>query len=144
MLCAKLRSSAVDMLSSSVLVAPALSDELADSLASIRRAMVGHWTGQVSGSDANGDKFEGDDAFTFVVTSEDGLSSATWSADALEIATHEGDGLIVYVIGIEPVGRMSFGTKCGSRRFQTLQGMELGYLRARIDDTPFNSLDIRA
>jgi hypothetical protein len=77
----------------SVLASPAVSDEFTDSLASIRRAMAGHWTGVVRGSDANGEIFEADDEFTFVVTSEDGLDSATWSADALEIATHEGEGI---------------------------------------------------
>jgi hypothetical protein len=76
-----------------VWAAPAWADELTDSLASIRRAMVGHWTGVVSGSDASGEQFEAEDAFTFVVTSEDGLDSATWSADALEVATHEGNGI---------------------------------------------------
>lgn len=55
--------------------------------------MVGHWAGVVSGSDASGEQFEAEDAFTFVVTSEDGLDSATWSADALEIASHEGNGV---------------------------------------------------
>jgi len=36
--------------------------------------------------------FEVEDDFTFVVTSEDGLDAATWSADTLEIATYEADG----------------------------------------------------
>jgi hypothetical protein len=89
----KVRSIAVGALACGVLAAPAAADELTDSLASIRRAMVGHWTGVVSGSDASGEHFEAEDAFTFVVTSEHGLDSATWSADALEIATHEGDGV---------------------------------------------------
>jgi hypothetical protein len=89
----KRRLITVGVLGCTVLMVPAWSDELTDSLASIRRAMVGHWIGVVSGSDASGQEFEADDAFTFVVTSEDGLDSATWSADALEIATHEGDGL---------------------------------------------------
>lgn len=40
-------------------------------------------------------RFEDEDAFTYVVTSEDGLDSATWSAGSLEIATYEGDGRYV-------------------------------------------------
>src|SRR5690606_49276 len=55
-------------------------------------AMVGHWSGKVGGTDESGEKFEADDDFTFVVTSEDGLDSATWSADTLELATYEADG----------------------------------------------------
>lgn len=93
MLFAKLRSITVGALSCAVMVAPASADEFTDSLASIRRAMVGHWSGEVSGTDASGEKFEADDAFTFVVTSEDGLNSATWSAETLEIATYEGDSV---------------------------------------------------
>ena len=93
MLRTKLRSLTVGVLGCSVWMAPASSDELTDSLASLRRAMAGHWIGVVSGSDAGGQEFEVEDAFTFVVTSEDGLDSATWSADTLEIATHEGDGV---------------------------------------------------
>jgi hypothetical protein len=89
----KLRSIAGGALGCCVLAAPASADELTDSLASIRRAMVGHWTGVVRGSDASGEQFEAEDAFTFVVTSEDGLDSATWSADALEVAKHEGNGI---------------------------------------------------
>jgi hypothetical protein len=92
MLGPKLLSIAVGGLSCVVLVAPASADELTDSLASIRRAMAGHWSGTLSGTDASGEKFEADDAFTFVVTSEDGLDSATWSTDTLEIAMYEGDG----------------------------------------------------
>lgn len=70
----------------------ASADEFTDSLALLRQAMVGHWSGSLSGTDASGVKFEVDDDFTFVVTSEDGLDSASWSAETLEIATHEGDG----------------------------------------------------
>jgi hypothetical protein len=92
MLGPKLPSIVVGVLSCVLLVAPASADEFADSFASIRRAMVGHWSGNVSGADASGKRFEAEDAFTFVVTSEDGLDSATWSADTLELATHEGDG----------------------------------------------------
>jgi hypothetical protein len=80
-------------LTSLVLVTGAAADELTDSLASIRRAMVGHWSGELRGTDASGEQFEVDDAFTFVVTSEDGLDSATWGADTLEIATYEGGSL---------------------------------------------------
>ncbi len=93
MLFAKLPSVVVGVLSCVVLAAPASADELTDSLASIRRAMVGHWSGELSGTDASGQKFEVDDAFTFVVTSEDGLNSATWGADTLEIAMYEGDSV---------------------------------------------------
>lgn len=92
MLGTKLRSIMVGALGCGAFVASAAADELTDSLASIRRAMVGHWTGVVRGFDASGEQFDAEDAFTFVVTSEDGLNSATWSADALEVATHEGDG----------------------------------------------------
>lgn len=74
------------------LLSPASADDFSTSLASIRRAMVGHWSGKVSGTDASGEKFDVDDDFTFVVTSEDGLDAATWSADTLELATHEADG----------------------------------------------------
>lgn len=80
-------------LACSVSAVPVWSDEFTDSLAAIRHAMDGHWIGVVRGSDASGEAFEVDDAFTFVVTSEDGLDSAQWSADALEIATHEGEGI---------------------------------------------------
>ena len=90
MLFAKLLSIVVAALSCAVMVAPAFADEFTDSLASIRRAMVGHWSGEVSGTDASGEKFEADDAFTFVVTSEDGLDSATWGAETLEIQSARG------------------------------------------------------
>lgn len=73
--------------------APSAADEFTDSLASLRRAMAGHWSGAVAGTDASGETFETRDDFTFAVTSEDGLDSATWSADTLEIATQVGDGL---------------------------------------------------
>jgi len=88
----KLRSLAIGVSICAVLLSPASADEFTDSLASLRRAMVGHWSGQLSGTDASGEKFEVDDDFTFVVTSEDGLDSATWSTDTLEIATYEADG----------------------------------------------------
>src|SRR5688572_22394950 len=92
MLGPKLLSIAVGGLSSVVLVGPVSADEFTDSLALMRRSMAGHWSGTLSGTDASGEKFEADDAFTFVVTSEDGLDSATWSTDTLEIATYEGNG----------------------------------------------------
>jgi len=74
------------------LLSSAAADEFTDSLASMRRAMAGHWTGRLSGTDSGGEQFDVDDEFTFVITSEDGLDSATWSADTLELATYEGDG----------------------------------------------------
>jgi hypothetical protein len=74
-------------------VTPASADEFTDSLASIRRAMVGHWSGELIGTDASGETFQVDDAFTFVVTSEDGLNSATWSTDTFEIATYAGNSV---------------------------------------------------
>lgn len=80
------------VLSTVVLAASVSADEFTDSLASIRRAMEGHWVGELSGVDASGEEFEVNDSFTFVVTSDDGLDSATWSAGSLEIAMHEGDG----------------------------------------------------
>lgn len=92
MLGAKQLSVAVGASICAVLVSPASADDFTDSLASIRRAMVGHWSGELSGTDASGEQFEADDDFTFVVTSEDGLDSANWSADTLEIATYEADG----------------------------------------------------
>src|SRR5690606_5277589 len=52
-------------------------------------------SGQLTGTDNTGQKFEDEDAFTYVVTSEDGLNSATWSASSLEIASYEGDGRYV-------------------------------------------------
>jgi hypothetical protein len=75
-----------------ILAAPVSADEFTDSLASLKRAMAGHWSGQLTGTDNTGQKFEAEDAFTYVVTSEDGLDSATWSAGSLEIAKHEGNG----------------------------------------------------
>lgn len=76
-----------------LLAVPASADDLADSLASIRRAMAGHWSGAVSGADvSSGETFEEDDAFTFAVTSEDGLDSALWSAASVELADYESDG----------------------------------------------------
>jgi hypothetical protein len=74
------------------LVSSVSADELTDSLAFLKRAMAGHWSGELTGTDNTGEKFEAEDAFTYVVTSEDGLDSATWSAGSLEIATYEGDG----------------------------------------------------
>jgi len=73
-------------------VGSSASVELDNALASMRRAMVGHWSGAIAGTDASGRAFEVEDAFTFVVTSDDGLDSATWSAETLEIATYEGNG----------------------------------------------------
>jgi len=69
-----------------VLVAPASADEFTDSLPSLKRAMAGHWSGQLTGTDNTGQPFETEDAFTYAATSEDGLDSATWSAGSLEIA----------------------------------------------------------
>ena len=79
-------------LSTTALIAHAAADEFTDSLALMRRAMAGHWSGEITGTDANGEEFEVDDDFTFVVTSDDGLDSATWSTDTLEIAEYEEDG----------------------------------------------------
>lgn len=92
MLGAKLLSIALGTGICAVPVGAASADDFTDSLALLRHAMVGHWSGEVSGTDANGERFEVDDDFAFVVTSDDGLDSATWSAETLEIATHEGDG----------------------------------------------------
>ena len=75
-----------------VSTAPVFADAFTDSLASLKRAMAGHWSGQLTGTDNTGQKFENEDAFTYVVTSEDGLDSATWSAGSLEIAKYGGDG----------------------------------------------------
>jgi hypothetical protein len=91
MLTARLRSIVVGVLGAVILVAPASADEFTDSLALFKRAMAGHWSGKLSGTDGSGQKFEVDDAFTFVVTSADGLDSATWSASSLEVASYEGD-----------------------------------------------------
>ncbi|HEX6994545.1 MAG TPA: hypothetical protein VF339_10415 [Gammaproteobacteria bacterium] len=88
----KLLSIAVGASITAGLLAPAVADEFTDSLASMRRAMVGHWSGKISGTDGSGNEFDVDDDFTFVVTSEDGLDSATWSSETLEIATYETDG----------------------------------------------------
>jgi hypothetical protein len=78
---------------SCLLAAPSFADEFTDSLSAIRRAMVGPWSGSLSGVDAqSGEEFRiDDDAFTFVITGNDGLDSATWSADLVEIATYEDD-----------------------------------------------------
>ena len=78
-----------------MLAAPVSADELTDSLASLKRAMAGHWSGQFTGTDNTGQEFEAEDAFTYVVTSDDGLDSATWSAGSLEIAKYEGNGRYV-------------------------------------------------
>jgi hypothetical protein len=94
MFVAERRSIAIGALSV-VLTAPAFADELTDSLASLKRAMAGHWSGRLTGTDNTGQRFEDEDAFTYVVTGEDGLDSATWSADSLEIAKYEGDGRYV-------------------------------------------------
>jgi hypothetical protein len=89
----KILAYAVGVSICSLLAEPAASDEFTESLSAIRRATEGYWTGVVRGSDASGESFEAEDAFTFVVTSDDGLNSATWSTDALEIATYERDGI---------------------------------------------------
>jgi hypothetical protein len=86
---------AVGVLVSVVLAVPVSADEFTDALALLKRAMAGHWSGQLTGTDNTGQKFEEEDAFTYVVTSEDSLDSATWSAGSLEIATYEGDGRYV-------------------------------------------------
>ena len=83
----------VALIASITFASAAWCDEFTDSLASIRHALDGHWIGVVRGSDASGETFEVEDAYTFVVTSEDGLDSAQWSADALEMATHQGEGI---------------------------------------------------
>jgi hypothetical protein len=46
----------------------------------------------LTGTDGSGQRFEDDDTFTYVVTSEDGLDSATWSVRSLEIANYVGEG----------------------------------------------------
>ena len=84
---------AVALLVCTTFAVPAWCDEFTDSLASIRHALEGHWIGVVGGSDASGESFEFEDEYTFVVTSDDGLDSAQWSTDALEIATHLGEGV---------------------------------------------------
>ena len=83
---------AVGVLTSIVLMTSVSADEFADSLAALKRAMAGHWSGELTGVDSTGEKFDADDAFTYAVTSENGLDSATWSTGSLEIATYEGDG----------------------------------------------------
>jgi hypothetical protein len=83
---------AVGVLTSVVLASPVSADEFTDSLASLKRAMAGHWSGALTGIDNTGERFEAEDAFTYVVTTENGLDSATWSAGSLEIAKYEGDG----------------------------------------------------
>ena len=86
---------AVAVLMAVVLAVPVSADEFTDALALLKRRMAGHWSGQLTGTDNTGQRFEDEDAFTYVVTSEDGLNSATWSTGSLEIATHEGDGRYV-------------------------------------------------
>src|SRR5690606_36082211 len=84
-------SSAVATPICAMMMGVASAEEFTDSLASLRHAMAGQWSGEVSGTDGSGERFEVSDDFTFVVTSDDGLDSATWSAETLEIAIHEGD-----------------------------------------------------
>jgi hypothetical protein len=85
-------SVAVGALTSAMFAVSASADEFTDSLAALKRAMAGHWAGQLTGTDNTGQTFEDEDAFTYVVTSDDGLDSATWSAGSLEMAKYEGDG----------------------------------------------------
>ena len=70
---------AVAVLMAVVLAVPVSADEFTDALALLKRRMAGHWSGQLTGTDNTGQRFEDEDAFTYVVTSEDGLNSATWS-----------------------------------------------------------------
>jgi hypothetical protein len=92
MFVAKRLPMALGALTSVVVMNSVSADEFTDSLATLKRAMAGHWSGELTGIDNTGQKFEAEDAFTYAVTSENGLNSATWSSGSLEIATYEGDG----------------------------------------------------
>lgn len=93
MLGTTLRSIPIGILICLALESSASADELTDAISALQRATVGHWVGHLSGTDAGGERFEVDDAFTFVLTSDDGLDHAMWSADTLTIGTHEGGGI---------------------------------------------------
>jgi hypothetical protein len=50
---------AVGGLTSVVLVSSVSADEFTDSFASVKRRMAGHWSGELTGIDSTGEKFEG-------------------------------------------------------------------------------------
>lgn len=62
-------------------------------LAAVHEALSGRWEGEVEGvNPVTGEAYSQPDAFTFVVTGEDGLDAAYWTEFGLILYEHLGDG----------------------------------------------------
>ena len=82
------------LLPASLIASSAFATETEDALAAIHTALAGSWSGTIAVVDpATGQRVEEPDAFVFVVTSEDNLDSAMWSASSLEWAEYQQDGV---------------------------------------------------
>ncbi|MCG8441613.1 MAG: hypothetical protein MI723_07390 [Caulobacterales bacterium] len=74
--------------------APAAGDGHMEAIAAMNASLAGHWTGAAeSRSPQTGETVSVDDAFTFVVTGEDGIDYAFWGPQGMTWAVHEGDAV---------------------------------------------------